>query len=100
MVGGHHRLNGHEFEQAPGAADGQGSLARYSPRGHRESGTTEQRNNNDQNRCVGILTLPQNLCVNLLGNRVLAEVRSLGWALIPHDRVFTKNGGKFGYRSM
>ena len=26
MVGWHHRLNGHEFEQAPGAGDGQGSL--------------------------------------------------------------------------
>ena len=27
MVGWHHRLNGHEFEQAPGVDDGQGSLA-------------------------------------------------------------------------
>ena len=27
MVGQHHRLNGHEFEQAPGNGDGQGSLA-------------------------------------------------------------------------
>ena len=27
MVGWHHWLNGHEFEQAPGAGDGQGSLA-------------------------------------------------------------------------
>ena len=27
MVGWYHRLNGHEFEQAPGAGDGQGSLA-------------------------------------------------------------------------
>ena len=26
MVGWHHRLNGHEFEQAPGVGDGQGSL--------------------------------------------------------------------------
>ena len=26
MVGGHHQLIGHEFEQAPGAGDGQGSL--------------------------------------------------------------------------
>ena len=25
MVGWHHRLNGHEFEQAPGVGDGQGS---------------------------------------------------------------------------
>ena len=27
MVGWHHRLNGHEFEQALGVSDGQGSLA-------------------------------------------------------------------------
>ena len=28
MVGWHHRLNGHEFEQGPGVGDGQGCLAR------------------------------------------------------------------------
>ena len=42
MVEWHHRLNGHEFEQAPGDGDGQGSLACYSPWGHKESDTTEQ----------------------------------------------------------
>ena len=31
MVGWHHRLDGHEFEQAPGVGDGQGSLAYCSP---------------------------------------------------------------------
>ena len=30
MVGWHHRLNGHEFEQTPGDGEGQGSLACYS----------------------------------------------------------------------
>ena len=35
MVGWHHQLNGHEFEQALGIGDGQGSLACSSPRGHR-----------------------------------------------------------------
>ena len=35
MVGWHHRLNGHEFEQAPGVGDGQGSLACCSPWGHK-----------------------------------------------------------------
>ena len=35
MVGWHHRLNGHEFEQAPGVGDGQGSLACCSPWSHR-----------------------------------------------------------------
>ena len=41
MVGWHHRLSGHEFEQAPRVGDGQGSLACCSPRGHKESDTTE-----------------------------------------------------------
>ena len=41
MVGWHHRLNGHEFEQAPGDGEGQGSLACCSPWGHKEMDTTE-----------------------------------------------------------
>ena len=44
MVGWHHRLNGHEFEQAPGVGDGQGSLAYCSPWGRKESDTTERQN--------------------------------------------------------
>ena len=46
MVGWHHQLNGHEFEQTPGDAEGQGSLACCSPSGHEESDITEQLNNN------------------------------------------------------
>ena len=45
MVGWHHRLNGHEFEQAPGDGEGQGSLACCSLRGHKESDMTERLNN-------------------------------------------------------
>ena len=41
MVGWHHRLDGHEFEQAQGVGDGQGSLERYSPQGHKELDMTE-----------------------------------------------------------
>ena len=44
MVGWHHQLNGHEFEQAPGVGDGQGSLACCSPWGRKESDMTEQLN--------------------------------------------------------
>ena len=44
MVGGHYQLDGREFEQAPGAGDGQGSLACCSPWGHKESDMTEQLN--------------------------------------------------------
>ena len=46
MVGWHHWLNGHEFEQALGVGDGQGSLVCCSPWGHKESDTTGQLNNN------------------------------------------------------
>ena len=44
MVGWHHRLNGHKFEQTLGVGDRQGSLACCSPRGLKESDTTEQLN--------------------------------------------------------
>ena len=40
MVGWHHRLNGHGFEQAPEDGEGQGSLACCSPWGHKELDTT------------------------------------------------------------
>ena len=46
MVGWHHQLDGHEFEQAPGVDDGQGSLACCSPWGLKESDTTWRLNNN------------------------------------------------------
>ena len=39
MVGWHHQLNGHEFEQAPGVGDGQGGLVCCRPWGRKESDT-------------------------------------------------------------
>ena len=42
MVGWHHQLDGHEFQQASGVGDGQGSLVCCSPWGHKELDTTEQ----------------------------------------------------------
>ena len=47
MVVWHHGLNGYEFKQAPGVGEGQGSLACYSPWGHKEFGTTEGLINNN-----------------------------------------------------
>ena len=41
MAGWHHWLNGREFEQALGDAEGQGGLVCCSPWGHKESDTTE-----------------------------------------------------------
>ena len=47
MVRWHHRLNGHEFEQAPGDGEGQESLAHCCPWGHKELDMTERLNNNN-----------------------------------------------------
>ena len=44
MVGSHHLLDGHGFEQAPGVGDGQGGLVCCSPRGCKESDMTERLN--------------------------------------------------------
>ena len=44
MVGSHHQLDGHEFEQAPGVDDGQGGLACCSPWGYKESDMLERLN--------------------------------------------------------
>ena len=41
MDGWHHGLDGHEFEQAPGDSDEQGSLVCYGSWGHKELDTTE-----------------------------------------------------------
>ena len=46
MVGWHHHLNKHGFEQTLGDGEGQGSLACCSPWSHNESDTTEKLNNN------------------------------------------------------
>ena len=48
MVGWHHRLNGHEFEQTLGDGEGQVSLVCCSPWSHKESNMTEQLKNNNK----------------------------------------------------
>ena len=58
MVGWHHCLNGHEFEQAPGNGEGLGSLACCSPWGPKELVTTERLNNKNKKslwktECIG-----------------------------------------------
>ena len=56
MVGWHHRLDGHELEQAPGVSDGQVCC---SPWGRKESGTTERLNCN----CVVHSKMNRTYCV-------------------------------------
>ena len=53
MVGWHHRLNGHEFEQALAVGDGQRSLAYCSPWGHKESDMTERLNQTELKKIRG-----------------------------------------------
>ena len=48
MVGWHHQLDEHEFEQAPGVGDEQGSLAYCSPWGSKKSDMTEQLNSSNK----------------------------------------------------
>ena len=52
MVGWHHRLDGHEFEQAPEDGEGQGGLVCCSPWGCKEVDMTEQLNNNNNNKTI------------------------------------------------
>ena len=54
MVGWHHQLDGHEFEQPPGVGDGQGSLACCSPWGCKELDLIEQLN---QTICCDFMTV-------------------------------------------
>ena len=48
IVGWHHWLDEHEFEQAPSVGNGQGSLACCSPWGHKQTDTTEWLNWSEQ----------------------------------------------------
>ena len=50
MVGGHHRLDGHEFDQSLGDGEGQGSLASCSLWDSKELDTTERLNHSSQQR--------------------------------------------------
>ena len=85
MVGWHHWLNGHAFEQAPGVGNGQGSLACCSPCGCKESATTEWLNNNTNNehskkeiKKTAPFTLSnriKSLRINLINQTKWSEVR-------------------------
>ena len=48
MIGWHHQLNGHEFEQTPGDGEGQESLECFSPWDIKEVNRTNQLNNNKE----------------------------------------------------
>ena len=53
MVGWHHRLSRHEFEQTLGDGEGQGSLACCSPWSCKESDTTERPHSSNNHQAFG-----------------------------------------------
>ena len=83
MVGGHHQLDGHEFDHTLGDTSGQGGLAFCSPWDHRESDTSQRLDNNDKRRhkvqCTTYETfLPKRFNMNLfkLLNPILKFIRN------------------------
>ena len=56
MVGWHHRLNEHKFEQTPRDGERQGSLTCCNPWRHKESGTTEQLNWTNSKKRITFMT--------------------------------------------
>ena len=104
MVGWHHQLDVHEFEQALGVGDEQGSLACYSPWGHKEMDnwvaelSWSFKINNTCKLCVCVcvcvcvqacLTLWDPIDCNPLGSSVLGifQARILEWGAISFSRV-------------
>ena len=69
MVGWHHQLDGHEFDQALGDGEGQGSLACYGPWGCKESDMTEQLNN-------------KNIWLHITHSDIFCSVLSIGYQCI------------------
>ena len=67
MVGWPHRLNGHEFDEAPGDGEGQGSLACRSPWGRKESDTTEKLNKNKASISLRVWTTSSSSIHLLIG---------------------------------
>ena len=81
MVGWHHRLTEHEFEQTPGYSERQGGLACCSSLGGKESDTTEQLNSNSK--------VCTSLTIELEGLQV-----SMHWIINPIRIYWTATGVK------
>ena len=74
MVGWHHqvlKLNGHEFEQAPGLSEGQGSLVCCIPWGSKELDTTKLLNNNNR-QLTGTAMRYGSIYSSAVGNMLLS----------------------------
>ena len=79
-VGWHHRLSGHEFDEALGVGDGQGSLACCSPWSYKESDTTEQLNRTEAKKdsvsVINIQTTNRTICVS--NNQNIYKAKTTG----------------------
>ena len=83
MVGWHHQLNGHEFDQTPGNGEGQGSLACCSPWYHKESDTTE-RLSSKESEATGKLWSPKTwIKILILLSSWIIFIPKLGVAISP-----------------
>ena len=83
MVGQHHQLNVHEFEQTLGDGEGQGSLACFSPWSNKELDTTQQLKNNNKSFNVNIKkTISLNSNKNVINERVEKKSASQGNNLV------------------
>ena len=78
VVGGHHRLNGREFEQAPEDGEGQRSLQHCSLWGRKESDTTERLNNSTEGRGASMCALVPRGCCNRPHRLLLIMVLEAG----------------------
>ena len=87
MVGWHHQLNGHEFEQTLGAGDGQGGLACCSPWGRKESRVTE-RLSHTHSAFLSVSSRPSNNIQTQKSPRCTHPVSfSTSWARYPPARL-------------
>ena len=92
MVGWHHWLNGHEFEQSLGVGDGQGSLVCCSQWGHKESDTTKWLNWIELNLEEGMVTHCSILAWKIPWTDELCRLQSIGLQRVGHnwsELVFT-----------
>ena len=85
IVGWHHWLNGHEFEQAPGDGEGQRGLACCRPWCHKEVDRTEWPNNNNRQE-----NQKQKGCSKILRTKVLILIYSMKCHSI-HWNIVVKN---------
>ena len=98
MVGWHHLLNGHEFEQTPGDSEGQGSLVCCSPWGDKESDMTERLNTTKNERKTKLFPL----VVAQLSSEVCVVVVHLLLSLMkcdPQEEGIANHSSILGWRT-